>query len=255
MTIGIIALQRRLLPLMILLSTNPAVLSFTPPPHDNRRCVTFFHHRTENIIEQPRSPRAAAAAVQPLAARTLSRAQSPKWRLHSNLFQSGKSSNGKAEEPTDASSDFPSKFQQAVQAAEVAELKELEADALRQRKQTALLNGGLGISMMLFGGGVKTVVAQHWWLRILSGLTLLYASALIFQNKSGMKGYKLSSAAGAVVAWFMGRRHFQLGEAYVPTGVLATVAIVTLCYNGIDALVALSEQRGWPGSSKATKFK
>lgn len=152
-----------------------------------------------------------------------------------------------------SSSAFQSKFQQALKA---EEQKELDADALRQRKQTALLNCGLGISMILFGGknGVKTA---YLLLRMVSGMALLYSGKLIFQNNNNsndggaLKGYKVANVVSAVVTWIMGRRHFKCGEPYVPTGVIATVALITLFYNGIDTLVAMSEQREAGSKSNA----
>jgi len=170
------------------------------------------------------------------------------------------------------SSSFQSKFQQALQEEEAADYA---TEARKQRKRTATLNCALGIGMILLGGsgsgsgsgvggsgsGVGSILNSLIWshrsssslglllllLRAVTGSMLLWSGKLIVQNRtspSTLRGYKMASLVSAIVAVIMGRRHFQLGEPYLFTGIIATAALISFLYNGIDTLVVMSEQRG-----------
>lgn len=169
----------------------------------------------------------------------------PTPAIHSSLFelQGGSGDDDetvptpeKSKIPKEMASSFQSIYLKAMEAKKNKELRKLDAEALRQRQQTGVLNCGLGISMVLWG-------TPGLLLRSVSCILLLYSGKLIFQNKKPLQGYKVANVVSAMLSWLMGRRHLKLGEPYVPSGVIATVALITLFYNGIDTMVAISEQK------------
>lgn len=132
-----------------------------------------------------------------------------------------------------------------------------EADAIKARTQTAFLNAGLG-GMALVRGIVDYVARKSstssklgpMLLGLSLGGLMLRSALWIFQNNietdlatgnksansSAAKGYKVATAAAAILSFITTREYFRTG-VYAPTGIIATLSIIAFFYNGVDTLV------------------
>ena len=164
------------------------------------------------------------------------------------LFRAGGESDSDSDESdasdsSDQESDFESVFEKETKRAEDAAL---EAEATKSRVQTALLNAGLGGTVLW--GGITGFINKGSRASLLAGsmfgALMLLAGKRIYQNEDGSasSGYKLGTAVSGLLTVIMSRRYFQTG-VYMPTGVIATLAVIALFYNGVDIMVETSERR------------
>lgn len=162
------------------------------------------------------------------------------------LFRAGGESDSEdsdSSDNTDPETDFESVFEQETKRAEEAALA---AEATKSRVQTALLNAGLGA--MVLWGGITGFVNKGSKISLIAGTIfgglMVLAGKQIYKNQDGStsSGYKLGAAVSGLLTVVMGRRYFKTG-VYMPTGVIATLAVIALFYNGVDIMVEASERR------------
>ena len=170
------------------------------------------------------------------------------------LFRGGSDDSDDSESESSESDDGNGNADQEEAAATAA----AAAEATKARQQTALLNSSVG--GMVLVSGMADFVTKGSKIRLLAGSIagglLLLSGRWIFPNNHNRnpnyrqgssagptKGYQLASVVAGGLTIVLGRRYFQTGS-YVPTGILATLAVITLFYNLVDALVDASEQQG-----------
>ena len=220
------------------------------------------------LLSQLPSPGAAWATARPILGVDASHYPSSKMRLplksfllggHPKsrsavsqslyLFRAGGESDSEDSEDSedsdisDPESDFGSVFEKETKRAEEAALA---AEATKSRVQTALLNAGLG--GMVLWGGITGFVNRGSKISLIAGTffggLMVLAGKQIYKNQDGStsSGYKLGAAVSGLLTVIMCRRYFKTG-VYMPTGVIATLAVIALFYNGVDIMVEASERR------------
>ena len=133
---------------------------------------------------------------------------------------------------------FPQLLSQQQQA-------EAAAEDDKTRKQTALLNSGVG--GLVLAGGIAGFLRKGSKASLMAGSTfgglLLGSAALIWTQKGSTSGYKLAGIVSFLLAVVMGKKYFSSG-VYMPAGLIATLGAITFVYNSVDSLVVGSTESG-----------
>ncbi|CAB9499936.1 expressed unknown protein [Seminavis robusta] len=112
-----------------------------------------------------------------------------------------------------------------------------EQEDEKTRKQTALLNAGVGA--MVWAGGIAGLIRKGSKASLAAGSTfglVLLASAALIRNRNAI-GYKMAGIASFLLTVVMGKKYFASG-VYMPAGFIATLAVIVFVYNGVDTMVA-----------------
>ena len=116
-----------------------------------------------------------------------------------------------------------------------------EAEDDKARKQTALLNTGVG--GLVLAGGIAGFLRKGSKASLIAGSSfggILLTSAGLIWNKKPW-GYKLASVASLLLSIVMGKKYFASG-VYMPAGLIATMGVIAFVYNSVDTLVVGSTE-------------